>query len=650
MSAQLFQLLAQLDRPGATELVIATGRQVAVRINSAYQTLTASPVSMPQLLHLIRDTQLATLVPAGEKVGDPVALDLDGRALRAQFIRQGADVMLRIEHRPAPQAPARPTPAPRAAVKPSPFAREIATDPGVRPQSDVAIRIPRDDSSPPRRDPRDESSPPPRRDPRDDSPVRFARDVATDHGARAQSEVGIRIDPGPRRDPRDESPVRARRDSRDDAPPTRTRDASDPALRPPPDPRGSFEAPRSDSDPANRTTSDPALRPPREPPPEDRPTLIDEPSEIPAALAQLIAEARRRDATDLHVTANRPVLVRTVGELVALDPGPRSAADVERLLLPLLGPARRRQLEQRGYVDLAIDVPGAGRLRTNISRLQGGLKGAFRLMMPRPPTLEELGLPAAVAKVTEHHQGLVVIAGPSGHGKTTTLAALVDLLNRADPIHILTIEDPVEIVHPKHAAVVSQREVGRHTLSFAAALKASLREDPDVIVIGELRDRETVEIALTAAETGHLVLATMSTPSASKTIDRLIDMFPPADQQQVRASLGAALKAIVAQRLLPNAQGTGVVAAVELLVGMLALANMIRDNKLFQLPNLMQRGKAFGMIRLDDSLLELVRTGKLAEDLALRYADNKKDFAALLHPAAAPEPAKRGLFGRKDRE
>jgi len=244
-----------------------------------------------------------------------------------------------------------------------------------------------------------------------------------------------------------------------------------------------------------------------------------------------------------------------------------------------------------------------------------------------------------------------VIAGPSGHGKTTTLAALVDLLNRARPIHIVTIEDPVEIVHPRHVAVVSQREVGRHTESFATALEAALREDPDVIVIGELRDRETVEIALTAAETGHLVLATMSTPSAAKTIDRLIDMFPPDDHPQVRASLGAALRAIVAQRLLPDAQGTGMVAAVELLVGVLALANLIRDNKLFQLPNLMQRGRAFGMLRLDDSLLELVRAGKLAEDVALRHADSRKELTAALHPPPPPaEPARRGLFGRKDRE
>ena len=543
MSAQLFQLLGQLDRAGSSELVIATGRQVAVRVNGVFQTLTTAAVTLQQLMHLIRDTQLASMIPTSDKVGDPLAIDLDGRALHAQFIRQGADVMLRIEHRPAPQPPARPTPV-SGTLNRAPMSARSAEIPSTRP------------------------------------PVAVTQDA----------------------------PVIA--------------------------------APRS---PRTHPTTPPELA--------ALPAgLVDEPVEITPQLAALVAEARRRNATDLHIAANRPMMLRTVGDLNALDAAVTSPAAVEALLLPLLGPLRRRQLAERGYVDLAIDVPGAGRLRSNLSRQQGGLKGAFRLAVTTPPTLEQLGLPAAVAKVTENHQGLVVIAGPSGHGKTTTLAALVDVLNRADPIHILTIEDPVEIVHPRHAAVVSQREVGRHTVSFAAALKASLREDPDVIVIGELRDRETVEIALTAAETGHLVLATMSTPSAAKTIDRLIDMFPPADQSQVRASLGAALKAIVAQRLLPNADGTGVVVAVELLVGMLALSNMIRDNKLFQLPNLMQRGRAYGMIRLDDSLLELVRAGVLAEDVAARAADSKKELIAALHPAAGPaEPAKRSLFGRKDR-
>jgi twitching motility protein PilT len=555
VSAQLFQLLVQLDRPGATELVVATGRPVVVRVNATYHPLTAAAVTLPQLLHLIRDTQLAALVPGGEQVGDPVALELDGRALRAQFVRQGSDVMLRIEHRPAPQPPARPSPAPARNGVSHPDAQAHVRTPSRTPPHGSAVLVP---------------------------------------------QIAVR-------------PA-----------------APEPLLVPSSQPAADL------------------IDPPRD---ANAPLLINEPSEVSPALAALVAEARRRNASDLHLAANRPVLVRTLGELVALDPAPRPAAEIEALVLPLLGPARRRQLDERGYVDLAVDVPGGGRLRTNISRQQGGLKGAFRLAVAVPPSLIELGLPAAVAKVTEHHQGLIVIAGPSGHGKTTTLAALVDLLNRARPIHILTIEDPVEIIHPRYAAVVSQREVGRHTASFAAALKASLREDPDVIVIGELRDRETVEIALTAAETGHLVLATMSTPSAAKTIDRLIDMFPPDDQPQVRASLGAALKAIVAQRLLPDAHGTGMVAAVELLVGVLALANLIRDNKLFQLPNLMQRGRAFGMLRLDDSLLDLVRAGRLAEDVALRHADSRKELTAALHPPPPPaEPARRGLFARKDRE
>jgi len=363
------------------------------------------------------------------------------------------------------------------------------------------------------------------------------------------------------------------------------------------------------------------------------------------SVERYVRAARQVGASDLHIVAGRPATVRVMGELRALDPNPIPPDIVDRMLLPLLGPRRRIRLRTVGYVDLAFDVKNAGRLRGNVSRQQGGLRAAFRLARVTPPTLEELDLPRELAKVITHHQGLVVIAGPNGQGKTTTMTALVDLINSTKAHHIITIEDPVELEHPRKQSLISQREVGRHTKSFAAALKASLREDPDVIVIGELRDRETVEIALTAAETGHLVLATMSTPSAAKTIDRLIDMFPPADQTQARASIAGALRAIVAQRLLPAAGGKGVVPAVEMVTGVLPLAVLIRDDKLYQLPNLMQRGRAFGMIRFDDSLLELLRSGKITEDTLRQYSPNA---AIQAKQAAQPSMQPTGRAGRRE--
>jgi twitching motility protein PilT len=394
------------------------------------------------------------------------------------------------------------------------------------------------------------------------------------------------------------------------------------------------------------------------------PQIIDEHTDI-TALHALLDAAYRRNATDLHVIANQPITIRRLGDLVPLEAkalaepidrsvysalfGPLDAMMCERFLLPLLGPWARQRLAEVGYVDFGFQVPGSGRVRANISQQQDGLAGTFRLCRDAIPTLQSLGLPRELEKTVSHHQGLVVIAGPSGHGKTTTMAALVDLLNTANADHIITIEDPVEIVHPAKRAIVSHREVGRHTLSFVSALKASLREDPDVIVIGELRDRETVEIALAAAETGHLVLSTISTPSAVKTIDRLIDMFPPDDQVQVRASISGTLRAVIAQRLLPNAARDGMVVAIEQVTGVLPLATMIRDNKLFQLPSLMQRGRAFGMLRLDDSLAEHVRAKRITEEVALAASENRKDLAALLSMRSAPSPTStRGLVGGKD--
>jgi twitching motility protein PilT len=227
------------------------------------------------------------------------------------------------------------------------------------------------------------------------------------------------------------------------------------------------------------------------------------------------------------------------------------------------------------------------------------------------------------------------VTGPTGHGKTTTLAALVGLINETTTNHVITVEDPVEFVHPKRKAMISQREVGTHTASFTSALKASLREDPDVIAVGELRDTETVRMALAASETGHLVIGTMNTPSAAKTIDRLIDLFPPGDQQQVRMTLAGGLRMVVSQRLLPNADRTGLVAAAEVLPGSIALWNMIRDDKTYQIPSLQQRGRSAGIVRLDDSLVDLVNAGRTTLDAAKDYAADVEELIKKTRSAGA---------------
>jgi twitching motility protein PilT len=355
------------------------------------------------------------------------------------------------------------------------------------------------------------------------------------------------------------------------------------------------------------------------------------------ALAQLTAwvqEARAAKASDVHLIAGEPWRYRVAGQLT--PQGERvEAATLAALVDALIEPHQRDRLEAIGYFDLAAELPPAGRVRLNISRHPRGFKICLRLVPLTVPTLEALGLPEDLAAVCRYHQGLAIVSGPSGHGKTATLAALVNRLNHHSAHHIILVEDPVEVVHPVGRALISQRQVGRDTQSYARALKAALREDPDVIVVGELRDRETVEIALGAAETGHLVLATMNTRSAAKTIDRLIDLFPPEDQAQVRSTLAGSLKMVISQRLLPSVDG-GQVPAVELLTGSVPLWALIRDNKLFQLPSLQQRGRSAGMIRLDTSLLALVQAGKVAADVARAYAENPLEFDRLLAGPQAP--------------
>jgi twitching motility protein PilT len=353
----------------------------------------------------------------------------------------------------------------------------------------------------------------------------------------------------------------------------------------------------------------------------------------------LFAFARASGASDLHVVAGRPVLLRIGGDL-APKGAPLEADAVERMLRDLVPDRLRGVLDEHGSCDFAVDRSPHGRFRANVSRQRSGYKGSFRCIAATVPTLASLGLPPEIGRATEHHQGLVLVTGPTGHGKTSTLAAIVDIINSTTTHHVITVEDPIEYLHQRKSAVISQREVGSNTRSFASALKASLREDPDVIVVGELRDTETVRMALAASETGHLVVGTMNTPSVAKTIDRVVDLFPPGDQQQVRMTLAGGLHLVVGQRLLPTTDGQGMAVAVELLPGSIALWNLIRDAKTYQIPSLQQRGKGFGIFRLDESLLDLVRAGRISRETALASAEHPEELEATLSAKkpAAPEP------------
>jgi twitching motility protein PilT len=417
-----------------------------------------------------------------------------------------------------------------------------------------------------------------------------------------------------------------------------------PAPKPPS--RKSIPVPKTQS----RKSSVPALRLPKAskaPPPVEAPGRVEE-GASPPPIAALFDGARAARASDLHLVSGRPMLLRVRGELTARGE-PIDEATVAKMVMPLVPERLAGVLAEQGSCDFALDRGGKGRLRVNVARQRTGLKACFRLVSATVPTLESLGLPPEIEKATHHHQGLVVVTGPTGHGKTSTLAAIVDIINRETTHHVITVEDPVEVLHPRKKAMITQREVGTHTRSFGSALKASLREDPDVIVVGELRDTETVRMALAASETGHLVLGTMNTPSAAKTIDRLVDLFPPADQQQVRMTLAGGLHLIVSQRLLPSADGNGMVVAVELLPGSIALWALIRDNKTFQIPSLQQRGKAFGILRRDDSLHDLVRAGRVTREAALAEAEFPDELDAVLSGRKPPPETVAGkLFGKRD--
>ncbi|HKH49727.1 MAG TPA: type IV pilus twitching motility protein PilT [Thermoanaerobaculia bacterium] len=342
-----------------------------------------------------------------------------------------------------------------------------------------------------------------------------------------------------------------------------------------------------------------------------------------------------RRASDVHVHSLAPLKVRISGQLQELESEPLDPRTAGEIIREILTPEQRTALDERGQIDFSYTLPGVGRFRGNAYRQQRGVDAVFRAIPPEPPSLTDLGLPTTLARFCNYHQGMVLLTGPAGCGKSSTLAALLRIINEERRDHIITVEDPIEYIHHSKQCVVNQRQVGRHTGTFARALRAALREDPDVIALGELRDLETISLALTAAETGHLVIATLHTSNAIRTINRVLGVFPPEQQDQIRTMVSESLRAVVSQRLVNRADGQGRVVALEVLVCNKAVGNLIRENKTFQIRSVLQTGGAQGMCLLDASLGDLVKKGIITNEEAARHADEPAKFLSP-KPAAAP--------------
>jgi twitching motility protein PilT len=340
------------------------------------------------------------------------------------------------------------------------------------------------------------------------------------------------------------------------------------------------------------------------------------------SLKQVVERAVSLKASDIHLHTGYPVTMRVYGDVKPMGEDKLDDASLRPVLLSLLTDKEKQTLSERSDVDFVYEIPQLARLRGSVFMGHLGANASFRVLPPIPMTLEELGVPAQVEKFIEYHHGLVLITGPAGCGKSTTLAALVNLVNeRYAGRHVLTLEDPIETVHPHKKCLVNQRQVIAHTMSYERAMRAALRESPDIIIIGEMRDAETISLALTAAETGHLVMASMHTTDSIKSITRIVDSFHPDKQPQIRTMLAESLQAVFSQLLLPCVDGKSRAMAYELLFVNPAVANMIREKKTFQIPSILQTGRAQGMMSLSQSIGDLVRAGKVAREVAKRYAD-----------------------------
>ena len=338
---------------------------------------------------------------------------------------------------------------------------------------------------------------------------------------------------------------------------------------------------------------------------------------------ELIAEAISRRASDIHLSPGRMPSCRVDGEIVDLADTVLTAADTIELTDTLLNPHQKEIYAQYGEVDFAYSLPSLGRFRVNIFLQRGSPAVVARILNLRIPSPKELGLPSSIVELTHKRRGLILVTGATGSGKSTTLASLINIINTEYSGHIITLEDPIEYLHSHQKSIVNQREIGNDTKSYANALRAALRQDPDVILVGEMRDLETISTAVTAAETGHLVFSTLHTIGAANTIDRIIDVFPPYQQQQIRTQLADVLEGVVSQQLLPRINGKGRVAAMEVMLANSAIRNNIREAKTFQIASTIQTSRKQGMITMDDAIYELYIKGDINADSALLFAQDR---------------------------
>jgi len=388
----------------------------------------------------------------------------------------------------------------------------------------------------------------------------------------------------------------------------------------------------------------PLAEEPRSPAPAFSPSMpspraaFEEPRGPTGAIDRLLGVMLERKASDLHVSTTAPPLLRVDGEMLPIaGEAAFTAESLQRMLLPIVPDRNREEFERTHDADFAYELPGRARFRVNIFVDLRGMGGVFRVIPSKILTVDDLGLPKELLTLCHLPKGLVLVTGPTGSGKSTTLAALIDYINRSRSAHVITIEDPIEFVHPNKQCLINQRQVGEHTDSFKRALRAALREDPDIVLLGEMRDLETVSIAIETAETGHLVFGTLHTSSAPSTIDRIIDQYPPEQQNQIRVMLSSSLKGVISQMLCKKVGG-GRVAALEVMFGTPAIANLIRESKIFQIPSIMQTARKMGMALMNDSLLKHVKDGTVTAEEALSKSYDRATLTTILQQNSVAIP------------